>query len=156
MLASGGGGRHVEGMLASGGGRHAAAGCGPYASHCGLANTASGLIGLPHFCFGGVLDLPAAVTAPTAVARLPEVVVSRVSLTMLATSDLSLSPAILSSSLAFVCSLIFFSTAAATALSNLAFLALASLLPSSAPPLLHHSRSSVLCSFVSLEYSLLS
>ena len=88
--------------------------------------------------------------------HLPEIVIPPVSLMMLVTRDLSLSPAIFSSSLAFACSLIFFSMAAATALSNLAFLVLASPLPRSAHPLLCHSRSSVFCSFVSLEYSLLS
>ena len=107
----------------------------PYVFHCGLAIAASRLIGLPQLC---VIGLPATVVAPMAV-HLPEVVVSRVSLTMLAMRDLSLSLAIFSSLLAFACSLIFFSTAAATALSNLGFLVLASLLPCSAPPLLYHS-----------------
>ena len=91
---------------------------GPYAFHCSLAHTTSGLIGLPHFCVVGLLNLLAAVVAPMVVARLPEVVVPPVSLMMLATRDLSLSPAIFSSLLAFTCSLIFFSTAAALALSN--------------------------------------
>ena len=73
----------VRGVLASGGGgRHAAAGCGPYASHCGLANTALGLIGVPHFCVVGLFDLLLAVVDPTVVAHLPEVVVPPVSLTM--------------------------------------------------------------------------
>ena len=116
-------------------------GGGPYTFHCSLAHTASGLIGLPHFCVIGLLDLLTAVVAPTVVAHLPEVVVPPVSLMMLATRDLSLSLAIFSSSLAFACSLIFFSTAAATAFSNLAFLVLASLLPRSAPPLLHEALS---------------
>ena len=50
-------------------------GGGPYAFHCGLANTASGLIGLPQFCVVGLLGLLVAVVAPTVVAHLPEVVV---------------------------------------------------------------------------------
>ena len=49
-------------------------GGGPYAFHCGLAHTASGLIGLPHFCVIGLLDLLVAVVAPMVVACLPEVV----------------------------------------------------------------------------------
>ena len=97
-------------------------GGGPYTFHCSLAHTASGLIGLPHFCIIGLLDLLVAVVAPMVLAHLPEVVIPLVSLMMLVMRDLSLSLAIFSSLLTFACSLIFFSMAAATAFSNLAFL----------------------------------
>ena len=50
-------------------------GGGPYAFHCSLAHTASRLIGLPHFCVIGLLDLLTAAVAPMVVARLPEVVI---------------------------------------------------------------------------------
>ena len=61
----------VEGVLASGDvGPHFAAGCGPYAFHCGLANTASGLIGVPQLCVVGLLGLLVAVVAPMVVAHL--------------------------------------------------------------------------------------
>ena len=122
--------------------------------HCGLAITASGLIGLPQLCVVSLLVV--AVAAPMVVVHLLVDAVSRVSLMMLAMRDLSSSPAIFSTSLAFFCSLLFFSTAEATALLNLAFLDLVSLLSLSAPPLIRHSWSSVFCSFVSLEYLLLS
>ena len=61
----------------------AGSGDGPYTFHCGLAHTASGLIGLPQLCVIGLPDLLAAVAAPMVVAHLPEVDVSRVSLMML-------------------------------------------------------------------------
>ena len=74
--------------------------------YCGLAHTALGLIGLPQLCIIGLLNLLMMVAAPMVVVHLPVDVVSRVSLTMLAMRDLSSSPAVFSSSLAFFCSLI--------------------------------------------------
>ena len=61
----------------------AGSGNGPYMFHCGLAHTASGLIGLPQLFVVGLPDLLAAVAAPMVVAHQPEVDVSRVSLMML-------------------------------------------------------------------------